>query len=96
MRPWISWSPGVKYPMSMNFLNLTSYDVKICSVDSYNQHSFGNGPQYTKFEPWEYFRPSKSNTKKNAKLPFFAETARKKKNCLGEEVAENRYGLTIK
>ena len=28
--------------------------------------------------------------KKNAKLPFLAETAAKKKKSLGEEVAENR------
>ena len=33
-----------------------------------------------------------SKTKKNAKLPFLAETAAKKKS-LGEVVAENRYRL---
>ena len=29
---------------SMNFLNLTSYDVKFGTVESYNEHALGNGP----------------------------------------------------
>ena len=36
--------PTWEITTSMNFLNLTSYDVKISPVDSYNQHSFENGP----------------------------------------------------
>ena len=44
-RPQPALDPGpTKHMISMNFHNLMSYDVKICSIDSYNQHSLGNGP----------------------------------------------------
>ena len=71
----------------MNFLNLTSYDVKIGSIDSYNEHSCENSLSYIKFGPWEYIRPSMSKTKKNAKLPFLRKMHLKKKS-LAEVVAK--------
>ena len=36
--------PSRETTILMNFLNLTSYDIKIGSVDSYNEHSRENGP----------------------------------------------------
>ena len=71
--------PSRETTILMNFLKLTSYDVKIGSIDSYNEHSCENSLSYIKFGPWEYIRPSMSKTKKNAKLPFLRKMHLKKK-----------------